>query len=173
MDTSRHASLEFIGVTDASSIRIVAALARDIWSEHYTPIIGKAQVEYMLEKFQSEIAIARQIKQENFLYYLLKESGRYIGYIGIVPRVDPKELFLSKIYVTAGERGRGVGRRAIDFIERLARDGGLTKICLTVNRNNQSAITAYQRLGFQNTGSVTCDIGSGFALCDYRMEKYI
>jgi hypothetical protein len=40
---------------DAASI---AGLARTIWTEHYTPIIGSSQVEYMLENIQSAEKIA-------------------------------------------------------------------------------------------------------------------
>ena len=31
----------------------ISALAGEIWREHYTPIIGAEQVEYMLAKFQT------------------------------------------------------------------------------------------------------------------------
>ena len=34
----------------------VADLANTIWTEHFTPLIGSAQVYYMLEKFQSVVA---------------------------------------------------------------------------------------------------------------------
>jgi hypothetical protein len=39
-------------VTIAEDIDAVAALAREIWTEQVTPIIGKAQVDYMLEMLQ-------------------------------------------------------------------------------------------------------------------------
>ncbi len=37
----------------------IAALADVIWHEHFTPIIGKEQVEYMLSRFQSYPAFTR------------------------------------------------------------------------------------------------------------------
>jgi len=36
-------------------------LAREIWTDHYVPIIGQAQVDYMLDTFQREEAIAAQL----------------------------------------------------------------------------------------------------------------
>jgi len=42
----------------------IAGLASHIWIEHYTPILGPQQVAYMLEKFQSALAIREQIKKE-------------------------------------------------------------------------------------------------------------
>ncbi len=59
------------------------------------------------------------------------------------------------------------------FVETLARERGLRKIVLTVNKNNTGAIRAYQKIGFRNVGSLVQDIGSGFVMDDYAMEKII
>ena len=32
----------------------LSAVADDIWHEHFTPIIGEAQVDYMLDKFKND-----------------------------------------------------------------------------------------------------------------------
>ena len=48
-------------VSGENQIETIEALAEEIWSEHFTPIIGKAQVDYMLGKFQSKQAICEQI----------------------------------------------------------------------------------------------------------------
>lgn len=127
----------------------------------------------MLEKFQSEKAIARQIKNEGFLYYLLKRDKSYIGYIGIVPDKDKGELFLSKIYIKSDERQKGYGKKALQFVEELAKQRKLNRITLTVNKNNTSSIEAYLKMGFKNVGSVVTDIGGGFVMDDYRMEKFL
>ncbi|HXX80760.1 MAG TPA: GNAT family N-acetyltransferase [Thermodesulfovibrionales bacterium] len=158
----------FLEVLTEKQIEIVGSLAEEIWTEHYIPIIGKAQVDYMLDRFQSKESISEQIRS-GFLYFLIKEDNRFIGYIGVQPKGD--ELFLSKIYIQYSERGKGFGKKAIQFIERLAKERGLRKIVLTVNKNNRVAIEAYEKLGFINLGSVIQDIGSGFIMDDYKMEK--
>ena len=70
-------------------------------------------------------------------------------------------------------RGRGGGHAASEYITRLARDKGCSRIWLTVNRMNRSAIKAYERCGFSITGEVVADIGEGFVMDDYRMEKQL
>ena len=45
-------------VRSPAQIEQCALLAEAIWREYYTPIIGEAQVAYMLEHFQSAEAIA-------------------------------------------------------------------------------------------------------------------
>jgi RimJ/RimL family protein N-acetyltransferase len=157
-------------VLNDSKIEIVVNLAYEIWNEYFIPIIGKAQVDYMLEKFQSRKAISEQIKN-GFLYYLIRSSNDFIGYIGIHPKQD--ELFLSKIYIRSSERGKGYGRKAIQFFEKLAQEKGLRKITLTVNKSNTNTIKAYEKFGFRNLGSVVQDIGNGFIMDDYGMEKAI
>ena len=157
-------------VLTKTQIETVARLAHEIWNQHFIPIIGKAQVDYMLEKFQSKKAISEQI-EEGYSYYLLKAEGDYIGYTGICPRED--ELFLSKLYIRASQRDKGFGRKAIEFLEDLAREKGLSKITLTVNKNNTDSIKAYEEFGFTNLGIFVQDIGNGFVMDDYKMEKVV
>ena len=67
-------NLNFLKVTDENTINITANLAKEISNEYFTPIIGRNQVEYMLDKFQSSKAMTDQTK-EGYLYYLIKDSG--------------------------------------------------------------------------------------------------
>lgn len=165
------APIKFVKVTKAASIRSIERLACQIWREHYIPIIGEAQTGYMLFRFQSEQAIKEQLR-EGFLYYLIRDKdGRTVGYLGFVPKAD--ELFLSKIYIVKNAREKGCGRQAVKFVEKFARKNKLSRIALTVNKNNVRSIEAYQSMGFSITGAVVQDIGGGFVMDDYRMEKTV
>jgi ribosomal protein S18 acetylase RimI-like enzyme len=160
----------FIEVSTENQIEIVESLAREIWTEHYVPIIGREQVDYMLDRFQSGKAISEQIRAGS-LYFLIEEDSEFIGYIAVEPKGD--ELFLSKIYVKSSRRGKGYGKKAIQFVERLAKEKGSRKIVLTVNKNNIIAIRAYEKIGFKNLGPVLQEIGNGFVMDDYKMEKTV
>ena len=160
----------FIEVSTPNQIESVESLAREIWTEHYIPLIGKEQVDYMLDRFQSKRAISEQIKT-GFLYFLIRESGKFIGYIGVQPKAD--ELFLSKLYVKSSKRRKGCGNKAVQFIEKLVKEKGLSKVVLTVNKNNVNSIKAYEKFGFRKVASIIQDIGGGFVMDDYRMEKRV
>jgi ribosomal protein S18 acetylase RimI-like enzyme len=160
----------FLSVSTESQLEIVESLAREIWTEHYVPIIGKEQVAYMLSRFQSKEVIAEQIAS-GMSYYLMMENNKFIGYIAVQQK--GRELFLSKIYVKLSKRGRGYGRKAIHFAESLAREKTLTKIILTVNKNNVNSIKAYEKMGFKNSGSIVQDIGNDFVMDDFIMNKSI
>ncbi len=144
------------------------SLARKIWTQHYTPIIGAEQVAYMLDKFQSVEAMQKQVA-EGYEYYLVYEQDRAVGYFSFLP--EKESLFLSKIYVLAEMRGKGIGRRAMEFITEQALKRGLSSIRLTVNKYNTKSIDAYLKMGFENMGPVVFDIGQGFIMDDYEMLK--
>lgn len=145
----------------------VATLARTIWQEHYTPIIGADQVEYMLNRYQSKPAIETQVAQ-GMHYYLLYWDEQAVGYLAFEKRGSL--VFLSKIYVLRHYRGKGIGRAGMDFLVKKARQFQCSGITLTVNKYNSNSIKAYEAYGFKNTGALVTDIGEGFVMDDFRME---
>lgn len=165
-------TINCIEVSGQELIAQVQLLAYSLWREHYVPFIGKEQVEYMIELFQSREAITRQIEQEGYSYYLFTDTdGLRAGYMGIVPQSS--ELFLSKLYIARSHQNKGCGRRAVELAETKARELGLSKITLTVNKHNTGSIEAYKKLGFVITELICMDIGQGFFMDDYRMEKAV
>jgi len=161
--------MEWEQVKSPAQIHAVAALAREIWTRHYTPIIGAAQVAYMLERFQSAEAIAKQIDRDGFEYVWVPDAG----YAAWVPERGKQSLFLSKIYVKEARRGSGLGRTLLELAERRGTELGCHEIWLTVNRHNASTIAFYERVGFRKTGTLVQDIGNGFVMDDFRMAKCI
>ena len=162
----------FQAVQSEEQITAVVRLAREIWQEHYLPIIGQEQVDYMLEKFQSEIALAEQLG-ESYEYYLVVHHGQNVGYVAVVPDKSEPALMISKLYVRKSDRGHGLGKKTLRFVENLGLQRGITRIWLTVNKNNARSIAWYSRMGFRNAGSIVQDIGSGFVMDDFRLEKTI
>ena len=59
------------------------------------------------------------------------------------------------------------------YLETLAKKNHLNKISLTVNRYNTGSIAMYEKVGFSISGSVVNDIGEGFFMDDYQMEKRV
>lgn len=162
--------LEFIKATNQKHFLYIEKMAYTIWQEHYVPIIGKPQVDYMLKKFQSVKAIKNQIA-DGYEYFLLEYRQQYVGYISV--KQEKNTLFLSKIYVLRKYRGKKIGKKALGFIEEKAKQNQLKNIRLTVNKNNSQSINAYQKLGFKNRGPITMDIGQGYVMDDFEMVKSI
>lgn len=156
-------------VESRAQMAAVAELARETWTQHYVPIIGAAQVEYMLEKFQSAEAIARQIGAEGYEYYWAPGAG----YLALVPDAGAGSVMLSKIYVKTERRGTGLGKALVEFAEARCEELGCRELWLTVNKDNAGSIAFYERMGFRKTGRLVTDIGGGYVMDDWRMAKAI
>ena len=159
-------------VENTNQVDAVAKLAREIWQQHFTPIIGDAQVEYMLNIFQSSKAITSQL-EEGWEYYVAARDNEYVGYAGLLPDESAGKMLISKIYVKNTVRGSGVGNLLLDFIEATSRARGLIFLWLTVNRFNDDTIKWYFRHGFKTVDEVRKDIGGGFFMDDFIMEKKV
>ena len=160
---------DFECVTNKAQIRRLAELASMIWNEHFPPIIGQDQVDYMLCRFQSKSAISKQIQKEGFRYYFIPCDGKNVGYFAL--RTDSDALFLSKIYILRDYRGRGLARVSFEYIENQCRLLQLPRIRLTVNRGNEHTIEIYRKAGFTIVRTQIADIGGGYVMDDFVMEK--
>lgn len=168
-------SIAFEAVRTTDDRQRLAALADEIWHEYWPALIGDAQTDYMVENFQSLEAIERDMREHAYEYWLMRaeDDGRIAGYTG--GRVEPEtnRFFISKIYLRAEERGHGFASQTIRFYEDLCRARGLAALYLTVNKHNDLGVRAYRGKGFETIDSVETDIGQGFIMDDFIMEKRI
>lgn len=160
--------VRIVRVSSPQQVKALAGLASRIWHEYFVRIISPQQIDYMLEKFQSEAALTAQLR-EGYEYYFLLCDGIGAGYFGIRPQDG--RLFLSKLYVDADFRGRGLSSVAFDFMEGLCRERGLSSIWLTVNRHNDHTVGVYLHRGFRVVEEKVADIGAGFVMDDFIMER--
>ena len=160
--------------TDADVERL-AELAREIWFEYWPAHIGEAQTRYMVERFQTADAIRRDMAGCAYEYWfvLAPDDGRVVGYTGGHVELETGRFFISKVYLRACERGRHFASGVIAFYQNLCRERGLRAMYLTVNKGNVLGIRAYKGKGFEVIDAVETDIGQGFVMDDYIMEKRV
>lgn len=161
----------FILAKTDGDIQTIATIAEEIWHQHFTPIIGEAQVNYMVEKFQSYPALKSQVENDGYEYFLITSSHTPCGYIGIHPEKDA--LFLSKLYIKKDFRGQHLATEGFQFLITLCKERGLKKIWLTCNKHNDNTLEIYNHLGFKITREQVADIGNGFVMDDYILEYEI
>ncbi len=154
---------EKLSLSDEGAVEEMSAIATAIVREHYDPILGKEQNDYMLKKFQSYDAIRGQLEQ-GYRYYFVGDKAHRLGFMAFYPRGEA--MYLSKLYLYKDERGKGYSRRMIDFVAAEARAEGISAIELNVNRFNGS-VDIYEKLGFTRIRSEKIDIGSGYYMDDY------
>lgn len=144
----------------------IARMAETCWRDHYIPIIGQAQVDYMLAKYQSPEAIRQQIADGRKYEIIIGPDDEPLGYLG--HDVSESRLFLSKLYILPYAQRRGLGRWAL---AELCQRHPEFDIHLTVNKQNHSAIAFYAQNGFVLSGPVLADIGQGYVMDDWKMKK--
>lgn len=164
-------NINILATKTDEEIKNVAVLANEIWHQHFIPIIGEAQVDYMVEKFQSYPAISRQIKEEGYEYFRLYLNDTFAGYTGVHAEKDA--LFLSKLYIKESCRGNHLATHALNFLIKLCKERGLKKIWLTCNKYNANTLAIYDYLGFKITDEQVADIGNGFVMDDYILTYII
>lgn len=150
-------------------IEIVVSLAKEIWEQHYLPIIGQAQVNYMLKKYQSIDAISKSI-EDGYIYYIVYFEDKPCGYSAIL---QDEGIFLSKFYVISTLRGKGLGKTMLNSIYDFALNSNQSRIWLTCNKYNSKSLNIYKKLGFIIIDEIVTDIGNGYVMDDYILEKYI
>ncbi len=152
-------------------VEAVAVLANEIWHQHFIPIIGEAQVDYMVEKFQSYTAISKQINENGYEYFRIYLNDIFAGYTGI--HEENNALFLSKLYIKKDCRGHKLATHALNFLIELCKERGLEKIWLTCNKYNADTLAIYDHLGFKVTDEQVADIGNGFVMDDFILTYEI
>ena len=173
--SERHAevsSWDMRELTNPLDIERLSQFAGIIWKEHYRPIIGSVQVEYMLANFQSPSAIARQMAT-GYQYFWVLRADRPLAYFAWIIDASAQSLHLSKLYVDKIHRCLGLGSHIIQLATDYCRQHGLSSLWLTVNKHNHIAIQFYLRNGFINTEALVQDIGGGFVMDDFKMVKGI
>lgn len=157
-------------ISHSDGFRSASKLAAEIWYEHYNGLISAEQIEYMLDKFQSAAAIQQQVQHDNYHYYVAYIDYNPAAYCAVQPK-EGSRLFLSKIYVLKQHRGKGIGKKMIAHAVQELRPPGETILFLTVNKQNSGSIDAYKAWGFHITKCVCTDIGNGYVMDDYVLER--
>lgn len=146
-------------------------LATAVWREHYASVISLAQIEFMLGERFCDAGLASLADQPGHELAILWLGARAVGYCGSGPTDEPGTFKLGQLYLLSDMRGRGLGRRMLEHVEQRARTFGAKRLLLQVNKQNASAIAFYRSQGFGVREAAVFDIGNGFVMDDYVMEK--
>jgi len=152
----------------------IRALAEPIWHEHYIPIIGNEQVEYMLQNMYSTEALIKQ-NQEGQDFYFIKKNEEEIGFIAISKKSEG-QWFLHKFYISIEHQNKHLGAEVIEELKALLHEhdkSDVIELRLTVNRENFKSINFYFKHGFKIESVADFDIGNGYFMNDFILLKSI
>ncbi|MCD6018999.1 MAG: hypothetical protein K0S53_2120 [Bacteroidetes bacterium] len=146
----------------------ISKLARVIWNDHYVPIIGQKQVDYMLDKIYSLQSLTEQLTEKKHRMYLIRSDEKSIGFVSVSLEKE-SNYFLHKFYIDQRQSNTGIGTKVLDLLIEIIRPKLLT---LTVNRQNFKSINFYFKNGFKIDRVEDFDIGNGYLMNDFVMVKH-
>ena len=152
----------------AADVPLIRELAFKVWPQTYAPILTPAKIEYMLDLMYSAKSLENQMK-DGATFIIVYEDNEPVGFASY-QEMKPTIFKLHKIYVLPNQQGKGTGSFIINDIIAAIQPGGATALQLQVNRGNK-ARSFYEKLGFMIIEEIDLDIGNGFFMNDYVMEK--
>lgn len=158
--------IQFIEIF-ANQIPQLRQLALALFTDTYKNLLSKEQIDYMLDMMYSERTLIDNFK-EGCHFYLVEFDGKYIGYGSLSAKEEVATLH--KIYLDSQYQGKNLGKKFIEFLEKEAIALGATSMQLYVNRQN-TAQYFYEKMGFKILNKLDKDIGGGYFMNDYLMEK--
>lgn len=155
---------------EEKQIPIIRQIALDTWPDTFGNILSKKQIEYMLEWMYSLDSIKQQI-QNGHVFVLIKNKAAYLGYASFEFNYkNENKTKIHKLYVLPNNQGKGLGSFLMNFIGQKALEKQNSALILNVNRFNKS-VQYYHKIGFKTVKQENIDIGNGFVMEDFVMEK--
>ncbi|MDQ8003828.1 MAG: GNAT family N-acetyltransferase [Pedobacter sp.] len=149
---------------------IIKTIAEQTWPTAYGNIISQAQIDFMLEKMYNKGELLGQML-EGHHFIMASELKEDVGFAGFsAVNLETKTFKLHKLYVLPKMHGKGVGKILMNEVVSLVKAQGGEFLQLNVNRANKAA-NFYEKAGFKIKETVDLDIGNGFYMNDYVMER--
>ena len=152
-----RSKIEFLNMTDEVIVRkatqndldVLLNLEQDLISSErpFDPTIKKGSIHYydlgkMLSDPQIEVVVAEYKKEIIASGYARIENGR--------PYLEHQQhAYLGFMYVKPEYRGMGINTRVVEKLKQFARSRGINEMCLDVYYQNEPAIKAYEKAGFE------------------------
>jgi ribosomal protein S18 acetylase RimI-like enzyme len=168
-----NARLDAITAADFATL---SQLGETIWYAHYSSIISAAQIGYMLADRYTAQKLRQYLDADDRWLLLLRIDSRAVGYCSYALTDDsgemkPSAMKLEQLYLLPELHHRGLGTLMLRHVEEQARVCKLGTLVLQVNKRNTVAIAFYRKAGFSVRTEAVFDIGGGFVMDDYVMEK--
>ena len=162
--------LTFVELTDPASLETVRRIADDVWPKTFAPILSPEQIVYMMKMMYAPEVMEKELKS-GYHFRIVKVDGRPAGYTSWSPYTLPGTAKLHKVYLLQEFQGQGIGSAMLADAAEQALKAGFTRLRLNVNKHNDRARKAYLRNGFADVEAVKIDIGGGFFMDDFVMER--
>jgi len=155
-----------------ADLPLIRQIAYKTWPPTYGHILSSAQLDFMLESFYSDDTLLKNMTEKGHYFLLLKENEDWMGFASYEHHYNGTNITrLHKLYLLPEAQGKGAGKQLLEAVECAARQSHSVAVSLNVNRFNK-AKEFYLKCGFEIVGEENLEIGHGYLMEDYKMEKW-
>jgi GNAT superfamily N-acetyltransferase len=155
-------------IEDFGTIREIAYAT---WPVTYGEILSKEQLDYMLGMMYSEATLLDNVTNKGHHFIFANENTIPLGFASYEHHyLKTNTTRLHKLYLLPESQGKGMGKMLMDKIVALAKENQCDVISLNVNKFNKSHFF-YTKMGFDIIAEEDLEIGNGYLMEDYKMEK--
>jgi ribosomal protein S18 acetylase RimI-like enzyme len=130
----------------SDEIEILIVMMRDFYAHDGTVAFDEAIARRSLLGVISDDTFGRV-----FLILLANEVAGYaVLTFGYSLEFHGRDAFVDEIYLRAEYRGRGIGKRALQFLTEVCAAEGVNALHLEVERTNTPAQAVYRKFGFED-----------------------
>jgi len=129
-------------------------------SDEIEMLVAMMRELYAYDGLAFDEAIARRalmgvIDNETFgRVFLIRLGNEVAGYavltFGYSLEFHGRDAFVDELYLRNKYRGRGIGKRALQFLTEVCANEGVSALHLEVERENTSAQAVYRKFGFED-----------------------
>ncbi|MEN5088477.1 GNAT family N-acetyltransferase [Sphingobacterium faecium] len=126
--------------------------------ENIDTIVSMMQDFYAIDGYDMDPAVSREnfktfLDDQNLgQSWLIKENDLVLGYIIVVYffsfEFKGRVALLDELFLNADARGKGVGRKAVEFVKDYVQEQGCKLVLLEVESHNLPAQKLYESQGF-------------------------
>ena len=96
-------------------------------------------------------------------FKVLLRDEEIIGFFALLP-ADNNQVELKRLYLTAAERGKGLGKYLLEMALNRAQEGGHHRIYLETTSRFKEAVAMYLKNGFKTNSGATLSEGHDIGL---------
>lgn len=159
-----------ISISETTNYKAIREIAAMTWPKTYGEILSSEQIDYMFAMMYDIEALKKQAEEKHHHFIIAEEDGQNLGFASYEFNYLETKTKIHKIYILPQTQGKGIGKKLLDFIAEKAIQNQNNALSLNVNRHN-NAFKFYIKNGFEKVGEEDIDIGNGYLMEDYIMDK--
>jgi diamine N-acetyltransferase len=155
MITPANIEMLRIGVADVSALSEIAVRA---YCDHYK-YLWYDEGKWYIDKSFSEENLLHELQDANAWFFLIYNYKELIGFLKLnvdAPLPDEENingLELERIYLARSATGKGIGKKIIDFMIKIAKEKSKKLIWLKAMDSSKDVVEFYKKMGFEICGT--------------------